>query len=276
MKTKESPIQGRRGVGHFLTAIVEGMGSFVLTNVDGLGRFSKFLSQFFYWWLKPPYRFKLLFEQIFVIGYQSLFIICLAATFTGMVMAFQMYFGFQLISVDSLVGPVVTLTLAKELAPVMCGLIVAGKAGSSMAAQIGTMKVTEQVDALEVMGINSYQYLAVPRIIAGTICLPMLSAIFLAVGNAGSYFVGTKALMIDEAIYLSKLGEFMFMEDIYHGLIKAFFFGFIISVIGTYFGFQVTKGAEGVGRGTNQAVVWGMITVLMLDYILTSFLLRIL
>lgn len=276
MTSKDPSIQKRSGTSKFFVAIVESFGSFVLTNVDGLGRISRFGGQFFYWWLKPPFRFKLLFEQMFVIGYQSLFIICLAATFTGMVMAFQMYFGFQLISVDSLVGPVVTLTLAKELAPVMSGLIVAGKAGSSMAAQIGTMKVTEQVDALEVMGINSYQYLAVPRIIAATICLPMLSAIFLAVGNLGSYFVGTKALMIDEATYLSKLGDFMFMGDIYHGLIKAFFFGFIIAVIGTYFGFQVSKGAEGVGRGTNQAVVWGMITVLMLDYVLTSFLLRIL
>lgn len=276
MTSKDPSIQKRSGVSKLLVNIVEAFGSFVLTNIDGLGRISRFGGQFFYWWLKPPYRFKLLFEQMFVIGYQSLFIICLAATFTGMVMAFQMYFGFQLISVDSLVGPVVTLTLAKELAPVMSGLIVAGKAGSSMAAQIGTMKVTEQVDALEVMGINSYQYLAVPRIIAATISLPMLSAIFLAVGNLGSYFVGTKALMIDEATYLSKLGDFMFMADIYHGLIKAFFFGFIIAVIGTYFGFQVSKGAEGVGRGTNQAVVWGMITVLILDYILTSFLLRIL
>ena len=257
-------------------SLIEGFGSLIIKNVDGLGRISSCLFQFFYWVIRPPYRFKLFVEQMYVIGFQSMFIIILAGTFTGMVMAFQMYFGFQLISVDSLVGPVVTLSLAKELAPVLTGLIVAGKAGSSMAAQIGTMKVTEQVDALEVMGINSFQYLAVPRIIACTLCLPMLSAIFLAIGNLGSYFVGTKTLMIDEAIYLSKLGEFMFMEDIAHGLIKAFFFGFIIALIGTYFGFQVTKGAEGVGRGTNQAVVWGMITVLVLDYILTSFLVNVL
>jgi len=104
----------------------------------------------------------------------------------------------------------------------------------------------------------------------------MLSCLFLFIGNVGSYFVGTKALMIDEAMYLSKLGEFMHMEDFYQGVIKAFFFGFIVSLIGTYFGFEVTKGAEGVGRGTNQAVVWGMISVLVLDYFLTSFLVKIL
>lgn len=263
-------------MGQFFYQLVASLGGAVSANVQGLGRVSTFMLSFFYWVVRPPFRLKLFFEQMYSIGYQSLFIIALAGAFTGMVMAFQMYFGFQLISVDSLVGPVVTLSLAKELAPVLTGLIVAGKAGSSMAAQIGTMKVTEQVDALEVMGINSHQFLAVPRIVAGTLALPMLSAIFLVVGNYGSYFIGTKALMIDEAIYLSKLSEFMFIEDIAHGLIKAFVFGFVIALIGTYFGFQVTKGAEGVGRGTNQAVVWGMITVLMLDYVLTSFLVRIL
>jgi phospholipid/cholesterol/gamma-HCH transport system permease protein len=260
----------------FLVRKVENLGSVVIENVQGLGRISRFFFQFCYWVFRPPFRFRLFFEQLYFIGYQSLFIIALAGAFTGMVMAFQIYFGFKLISVDSLVGPVVTLSLAKELAPVLSGLIVAGKAGSSMAAQIGTMKVTEQVDALEVMGINSHQYLAAPRILAGTLALPMLSAIFLVVGNAGSYIIGTGPLMIDEAIYLSKIGDFMFIEDIAHGMIKAVVFGFFIALIGTYFGFQVTKGAEGVGRGTNQAVVWGMITVLMLDYVLTSFLVKVL
>ena len=166
--------------------------------------------------------------------------------------------------------------MARELAPVLTGLIVSGRAGGAMAAQIGTMKVTEQIDALEVMGINSFQYLAVPRIIAGTISLPLLSILFLLVGNIGGWFVGTQALMIDEAIFFSKLSEFMFMADMYQGLIKATFFGFFISVIGTYFGFSVSKGAEGVGRGTNLSVVWGMITVLITDYLLTSILVKIL
>jgi phospholipid/cholesterol/gamma-HCH transport system permease protein len=145
-----------------------------------------------------------------------------------------------------------------------------------MAAQIGSMKVTEQVDALEVMGIDSYQYLAVPRILAGTFAVPMLTGIFVLVGNLGSWVVGTKVLMIEETMYLSRLGDFMFLADIWQGLIKAIFFGFIISVIGTYFGFTVKNGAEGVGRGTNMAVVWGMIITLILDFFLTSFLVRIL
>ena len=255
---------------------IEKIGRQVIDAVDGLGLIVNFTGRVFYWAFKPPLRLKIVFEQFYFIGNKSLLIVGLSGAFTGMVMAYQVYFGFQLISVDSLVGPVVALSLAKELAPVLTGLIVSGRAGSAMAAQIGSMKVTEQVDALEVMGINGVQYLAVPRIIATTVCMPMLSSLFLFIGNIGSYLVGTKALMIDEAMYLSKLGEFMHMSDFYQGFIKSIFFGFIVSVIGTYFGFSVTKGAEGVGRGTNQAVVWGMISVLVLDYFLTSFLVKIL
>lgn len=255
---------------------VENLGHKVVEIIDQLGKVSAFTGRFFYWVFRPPFRHYLLLEQLYFVGNKSFFIIVLAGSFTGMVMAYQVYFGFKLISVDSLVGPVVAITLAKELGPVLSGLIVAGRAGAAMAAQIGTMKVTEQVDALEVMGINSYQYLAIPRIIAGTIMLPLLSAIFTFVGNIGAYFVGTKTLMIDEAMFFSKLSDFMFIQDLYQGLIKAAFFGFIVSVLGTYFGFNVTKGAEGVGKGTNLAVVWGMITVLVLDYFLTSFLIKIL
>ena len=191
-------------------------------------------------------------------------------------MAYQTYFGFKLISVDSLVGPITLLSLAKELAPVFTGLIVAGRAGSAMAAHIGTMKVTEQIDALEVMGISSIQYLVVPRVIASTLVLPMLSGIFLYIGALGSYMIGTQVLLIDEALYFSNVGKFMFIADILQGLLKATVFGFAISLIGTYCGLNVAEGAVGVGRGTNQAVVWGMIAVLILDYFLTSFLVHVL
>jgi phospholipid/cholesterol/gamma-HCH transport system permease protein len=258
------------------TEWTEQLGASILEALAGLGRFVDYSMKFFYWLVKPPFRMRLVFEQLYFIGNKSLFIIFLAGSFTGMVMAYQTYFGFQLISVDSLVGPVTAISLSKELAPVLSGLIVAGRAGAAMAAQIGTMKVTEQVDALEVMGINSIQYLAVPRIIATTLSLPMLNIIFLLVGTVGAYIVGTKALMIDEALFYSKLGEFMFVQDLFQGIIKAFVFGFIISTIGTYFGFQVSKGAEGVGKGTNLAVVWGMISVLIVDYFLTSFLVQVL
>lgn len=261
---------------NFIIRLIEALGSKVIRNLEELGSVVMFLMQSFRWALRPPFRFHLLFEQLYFIGNKSIFIIALAGSFTGMVMAYQTYFGFKLINVDSLVGPVTALGLAKELAPVLTGLIVAGRAGAAMAAQIGTMKVTEQVDALEVMGVNSVQYLAVPRIIASTLAVPMLSALFLFIGNIGSYLVGVKFLLIDEAIYLSKLSTFMHLSDVWQGIIKAFCFGFLVAVIGTYFGFQEKKGAEGVGKGTNQAVVWGMIMVLISDYFLTSFLIKIL
>lgn len=255
---------------------VEKLGAVILNNVYGLGVFGIHIVRFFYWFPKRPFRIKLFFEQLYFIGNKSIFIILLSGAFTGMVMAYQTYFGFKIINVDSLVGPVVAISLARELAPVLSGLIVAGRCGAAMAAQIGTMKVTEQVDALEVMGIDSFQFLAVPRVIAATLALPLLTIVFEMVGNIGSWVIGTKALMIDETLYYSRLSDYMYVEDIYQGIIKAFFFGFIISLVGTYFGFSVSKGAEGVGRGTNLAVVWGMILVLISDYFLTSFIIRIL
>ncbi len=244
--------------------------------VDGMGKLTMFGGRIMFWMFKRPFRFHLLFEQLYFIGNKSMTIIFLAGLFTGMVFCTQTYFGFKLINVDSLVGSIVAISLAKELAPVLTGLIVAGRAGSAMAAQIGSMKVTEQIDALEVMGINSVQYLAAPRVMAATIAVPMLSIVFLFIGNLGGYVIGTTTLMIDEAMYFSKLSEFMVIEDVAQGVIKATVFGYVIALIGTYFGFQVEKGAVGVGRGTNLAVIWGMVSVLVLDYFLTTFLVKIL
>ncbi len=259
-----------------LTLFVESTGAALIEMVEVLGHFTSYSSRFFYWLPKKPFRLGLIMDQLFFIGNKSLFIVTLTASFAGMVMCYQTYFGFQLISADSFVGPIVALSLAKELAPVFTGLIVTGRAGAAMAAKLGTMKVTEQVDALEVMGISPFQYLALPRIIAGSLALPMLSIIFLFVGSIGAWFIGTKVLMIEETLFFSKLSSFMVVEDIYQGVIKAFFFGFMISCIATYHGFAVKGGAEGVGKGTNQAVVWGMVMVLIMDYFLTSFLVRIL
>jgi phospholipid/cholesterol/gamma-HCH transport system permease protein len=252
------------------------LGTSVLSLLNGLGDFMNFTFRTIFWTFKPPYRFKLLFEQIYFIGNKSIFIIFLTSSFTGAVFAFQIYIGFQVINADSFIGPIVTIALAKELAPVLAGLVVAGRCGAAMAAQIGSMKVTEQIDALEVMGINGYQYLAVPRILGATLSLPMLSAIFLLIGYWGSWLIGVKVLMIDETIYTQNISDFMNLGMIFEGIIKATVFGYLIAIIGTYQGFNVQGGAEGVGKGTNLAVVWGMITVLVVDFFLTSFLAQIL
>lgn len=255
---------------------ISGIGLSVLGMLNGLGDFINFSMKTIFWTFKPPFRFKLLFEQMHFMGNKSVFIIFLTSSFTGAVFAFQIYLGFKAINADSFIGPIVTIALAKELAPVLSGLVVAGRCGAAMAAQIGTMKVTEQIDALEVMGINSYQYLAVPRILGAMLTMPMLSAIFLLVGYGGSWLIGVKVLQIDEILYTQKISEFMDLGMIVEGLIKATVFGYLIGIISTYQGFRVEGGAEGVGKGTNMAVVWGMITVLVVDFFLTSFLAKIL
>ncbi len=255
---------------------VEVLGAGVLGMIQGLGHFTAFVGKVLFWWLKPPMRPKLLIDQLYFIGNKSLFIVGLTSLFSGAVFALQMYLGIKAINMDSLVGPIVAISLAKELAPVFAGLVVAGRCGSAMAAQIGSMKVTEQLDAMEVMGINAHQYLAVPRVMGATLSMPLLCAVFLIVGNFGSWLTGVKVLGIDEVLYFQKLSDFMEIAHIVEGLIKAAAFGFLIGLIGTYHGFEVKGGAEGVGRGTNLAVVWGMVTVLISDYFLSSFLTRLL
>lgn len=263
-----------------LKAIVEnritGLGDSVLKHLKGLGDFTNFTLKTIFWTFKPPFRFHLLFDQLYFMGNKSIFIIFLTSIFTGAVFAFQIYLGFKAINADSFIGPIVTIALAKELAPVLSGLVVAGRCGAAMAAQIGSMKVTEQIDALEVMGINSYQYLAVPRILGAMLAMPLLSAIFLLIGYYGSWLIGVKVIQIDETLYTQKISDFMRLGMVAEGLIKATVFGYLIGIIGTYQGFNVSGGAEGVGKGTNMAVVWGMITVLVVDFFLTSFLAKIL
>lgn len=260
----------------FAVSKVEGVGETVIGYLNGLGDFTNFTMRTIFWTFKPPYRFTLLFDQMVFMGNKSVFIIFLTSGFTGAVFAMQIYLGMKAINADSFIGPIVTIALSKELAPVLSGLVVAGRCGAAMAAQIGSMKVTEQIDALEVMGINSYQYLAVPRILGAMLSLPLLSGIFLLIGYGGSWLVGVKVLQIDEILYTQKISDFMRLGMVAEGLIKATVFGYLIGIIGTYHGFNVTGGAEGVGKGTNMAVVWGMITVLVVDFFLTSFLAKIL
>jgi phospholipid/cholesterol/gamma-HCH transport system permease protein len=255
---------------------ISNLGESVLSTLTGLGDFTNFTLKTIFWTFKPPFRFKLLFDQLYFMGNKSIFIIFLTSIFTGAVFAFQIYLGFKAINADSFIGPIVTIALAKELAPVLSGLVVAGRCGAAMAAQIGSMKVTEQIDALEVMGINSYQYLAVPRILGAMLAMPLLSGIFLLIGYWGSWLIGVKVIQIDEILYTQKISDFMRLGMVAEGLIKAAVFGYLIGIIGTYQGFKVTGGAEGVGKGTNMAVVWGMITVLVVDFFLTSFLAKIL
>lgn len=220
---------------------------------------------------KKPYRFEEAFKQLEFVGNKSVSIIFLTGGFTGLALSLQIYLGFSIVGMPNLVGPTVALGIFRELGPVLSGLIVAARAGGAMAAQLGTMRVSEQIDAIKVMGVDPVQYLVGPRIIASVISLPLLCAFFDFVAMAGSYVLCVFLFEVDSALYWDKIMEWINPSDVTQGLIKAGFFGFIFSVVCTYKGYYTTGGAKGVGESTNRGVVISMVAIIIADYILTNF-----
>jgi phospholipid/cholesterol/gamma-HCH transport system permease protein len=212
----------------------------------------------------------LFFRQMEFVGVNSLFVVLLTSLFTGMVLALQTYHAFRLFSAEGLVGATVALSMTRELGPVITALMVTGRAGSAIAAEIGTMRVTEQVDALAVMAISPVQYLVTPRVVAGLVMLPLLTVVSDFVGILGGYLVGVKMLGINGGIFMNRIYELVELSDIYNGLAKAAVFGVILALVGCYKGFYTSGGAEGVGRATTQAVVLASVLILASDYVLTS------
>ena len=240
--------------------------------IEKLGLRFIFVGEAFASIFTPKIRLKLILDQFEFIGNGSLFIILLTASFSGGVAALQTYYGMEKFNAETLVGPVVALATAREFAPVFSGLMVAGRAGAAMAAQIGTMRVSQQIDALEVMAVNSKNYLVGPRVIATMVAMPLLTGIYMLVGNFGSWIVGVKILRIESGLYFAKLDDFVGMPDIYQGLVKAVFFGAVLSLVGTWCGYTTTGGAQGVGQSTNRAVVTASVLILVFDYFLTPIL----
>ncbi len=222
------------------------------------------------WSLRPPFRLRAISKQMEFVGVNSLLVVILTGTFTGGVLAFQAYHGFRQFSAESLVGSTVALAMTRELGPVLTSLMVAGRAGSAMAAELGTMRVTEQIDALYTMAANPIKYLVVPRIIAGVLTLPILTIIADFVGIIGGYLVGVGLLKINSGIYVAKMIQLVELDDIFNGLIKSVCFGLILSLVGCYKGFYTTGGAQGVGKSTTQAVVIASVCILVSDYFLTA------
>ncbi|MBW2109765.1 MAG: ABC transporter permease [Deltaproteobacteria bacterium] len=222
------------------------------------------------WMLRPPLRIRAVFQQMEFVGVNSLLVVVLTGMFTGGVLAFQAYHGFRLFSAESLVGSTVALAMTRELGPVLTSLMVTGRAGSAMAAELGTMRVTEQIDALYAMATNPIKYLVVPRIVAGVLMLPLLTVISDFVGIIGGYLVGVGLLKINSGIYVAKMIQIVELDDIFNGLIKAACFGLVLSLVGCYKGFYTRGGAQGVGRATTQAVVISSVSILISDYFLTA------
>lgn len=217
-----------------------------------------------------PYRQSEILKHMEFIGNQSVGIISLTSVFTGLALSFQVYLGFKLVNAVDLVGPTVALGISRELGPVLTGLIVAARAGGAMAARLGTMRVNEQMDALDVMGVNTKQYLIAPRLIAAIFCMPLLTALFDFMAMFGSWFLCTKLVGLDHAVFMAKIRDTVEMHHIGEGLLKSAIFGFMFAVICTYRGFNTTGGAKGVGEATNRGVVISMVSIIIIDYFLMN------
>lgn len=220
--------------------------------------------------IRPPFYWRSLGRQLVEIGYYSLPVVGLTAIFTGMVLALQSYTGFSRFSAEGAVANVVVISITRELGPVLAGLMVAGRIGASMAAEIGTMRVTEQIDALSTLSTNPMKYMVAPRLLAGVMMLPLLVIIADIIGVFGGYLVAVYKLGFNPANYLQNTWDAMQAQDVVSGLVKASVFGFIITLMGCYHGYTSRGGAQGVGAATTNAVVSSAILILCFDYILTE------
>jgi phospholipid/cholesterol/gamma-HCH transport system permease protein len=220
--------------------------------------------------LRPPFYPRLILRQMVEIGYYSLPVVGLTAIFTGMVLALQSYTGFARFSAESAIPNVVVVSITRELGPVLAGLMVAGRIGAAMAAEIGTMRVTEQIDALTTLATNPFKYLIAPRLIAGLTMLPLLVLIADIIGVFGGYVVSSYKLGFNPAIYLEHTLDFLEFQDVFSGLVKAGVFGFLITLMGCYHGYHSKGGAQGVGSATTNAVVSASILILSFNYLITE------
>ena len=248
------------------------VGRATMTLLAHIGRLAIFTGQALAAIVSPPIYLRLIGVQIMRIGYFSLPVVGLTAFFTGGALALQIYLGGNRYGAEAIVPQIVVLGITRELGPVIAGLMVAGRVAAAIAAEIGTMKVTEQIDALTTLATNPIKYLVVPRLIAAVLCLPILVGIADSIGVFGGYVVATQSLDFAGSIYLKNTVDFATNQDIVSGLIKAAAFGFIIALMGCYNGFNSKGGAQGVGNATTAAVVSSSILILAANYLLTSLL----
>ena len=248
------------------------IGRLFLTFLGEVGRLTNFTVNSVTAILRPPFYWRLLAQQFMRIGWFSLPVVGLTAFFTGGALALQIFIGGNRYGAESFVPQIVVLGITRELGPVIAGLMVAGRVAAAIAAEIGTMRVTEQIDALSTLSTNPVKYLVVPRLVAAVISMPILVGIADAIGVFGGYLVATKSLNFNGAVYLKNTADFVTSHDVMSGLIKAAVFGFIIALMGCYSGFNSKGGAQGVGTATTNAVVSSSILILAANYVLTSIL----
>jgi phospholipid/cholesterol/gamma-HCH transport system permease protein len=253
-----------------MTNFPASVGAAFLSFLAAVGRIAHFTAQALAAGVTPPFYPRLILRQIVHIGYFSLPVVGLTAIFTGMVLALQSYTGFSRFAAEGAVATVVVLSMTRELGPVIAALMVAGRVGAAIAAEIGTMRVTDQIDALTTLSTDPLRYLVLPRLVAGLLTLPALVLIADIIGVFGGFLIGTYKLNFNPESYLNRTEQYLEAMDVISGLVKAAVFGFIIALMGCYHGYQSRGGAEGVGQATTYAVVSASILILVFNYALTQ------
>ncbi len=246
------------------------MGRWGIGVVEELGRLIKMLILTVVWTFRPPFRIKNVLAQMESVGVGSLPIVLLTGVFAGLVLAFQSDIAFRLFNAETLVGATVAVSLLRELGPVFTGLMVAGRTGSSMTTELGTMRVTEQIDAMAVMAVNPVQYLVMPRVLATILMLPILNLLFNFVGIGAAYSLSVFYLGTDPGIFVHHITRFVTTQDFIYTTIKAGLFGLIVGLVGCYKGFYASGGAKGVGEATTSSVVLSSVLILLSDYWMTT------
>ena len=253
-----------------LLSLLSAVGRAVIAACHVTGKVARFAGAGLSHIVRPPFYGRLFLKALLDIGYFSLPVVALTAVFTGMVLALQSYTGFSRFAAQSAVANLVVLSMTRELGPVLAGLMVAGRVGAAMAAELGTMRVTDQIDALTTLSTNPMKYLVAPRLLAGTIALPLLVVIADVLGVMGGFIVSVLKLGFNQNVYLTNTINFVQSDDVISGLVKAGVFGFIIALMGCYQGYNSRGGAQGVGAATTAAVVSASILILASDYVLTE------
>jgi len=253
-----------------MTAVLERIGLIFLHVFEETGLWFRMLWRTLKWMFHRPFEGVEWLRQMVRLGVDSIPVVFLTALFTGAVLALQTYIGFRRVHAENFVGSVVSLAMLRELAPVLVALMVTGRVGSSMAAEIGTMRVTEQIDALKALATDPVQYLFVPRVVAGVLMLPLLTILGDALGVYGGYLVAVKLMEANPVIYSENTYQFLVMKDLWSGVIKSAVFGLILTLTGCVRGYYTSGGAEGVGRATTAAVVEASLIILLSDFFLTK------
>lgn len=253
-----------------MVPVLQPIGRAFLAGLESTGRLSLFTARALSHCLRPPLYPRLILRQMVEIGYYSLPVVGLTAIFTGMVLALQTYTGFSRFAAESAIPNVVVLSMTRELGPVIAGLMVAGRIGAAIAAEIGTMRVTDQIDALTTLSTNPHKYLVAPRLVAGTLMLPLLVLVADIIGVFGGFLVTSYKLDFNPSTYIQRTADFLETMDVVAGLAKAAVFGFLVTLMGCFHGYTSRGGAQGVGAATTYAVVSGSILILVFDYLLTE------